>query len=305
MRWMYFAFLIVFASCSVPQAIPEKNPTIVIALDEITPSDSAFFAAFGEKKGVTIELRQLSAEEILTEFQQSMYGTEIDLIFMHHLYDLRKLKQAGVFQKVRKHKVPNKAKLSGSNLFFSIGLDPFICVTRTSSSKAINIYDDLASSSYINLLSNTSKAHFYAPFEERMNRGRSYERISSLTKTEVPFNNRINDSVSALLTTQSEYRRNLNDSTFIKFTTVHHPNSMTSGVFHDILTLGIVKQGSHHEICLELLDWIMKPENNKRFNSFRHYDSFLENDEYQRYSGSPTALIQYHTMIERILGQLE
>lgn len=302
---MFFAFVIVLSNCSVPVATTEKNATLVIGTDQVNPSDSAFFARFGKKKGITIELRQLSADELLKEFKQSKYNTGIDVIIMHHLYDMRKVKRAHILQKVPKENLPKHFIHGTSNTFFGIGIDPFICVSRSDTNVSVNVYDDLAFLHYVDRLPKTAAPHFFAPFEQRMVRGKSFERIENIVKREVPDRKYLNDSVTVILTTQSRFRQQSEDSTWSDFGTVHYPNSSTSGTFHDVLTFGIVAQSSHYELALELLDWLTDRGNNARFNKLRDYDSFRNTPNYTPYRGNPEELLQYHTMIERMLRKLE
>lgn len=305
MRWMFFALLLAVTSCSIPVASEEKNPTLVIATDIVSPADSAFFAEFGKKNGVTVELRKMSADQLLASFNKSKYNTGVDIIMMHHLYDMGRLKRARVLQKIGGDQLPEHAISGTSNTLFGIGIDPFICVTRSDTNIAVNVYNDLARLHYINRLDPASEPQFFAPFEQRMNRGKSFEYIESIVKRQVPDRAYRSDSITAILTAQSLYRQTKSDSSWKNFNTINYPNSSTSGTFHDVLTVGIVIQSGHYELSLKLINWLTASERNRKFNALRGYDSFYPNNRYTPYRDNPEVLLQYHTMIERMLGKME
>ncbi len=304
MRWCLFPLLLLLLiACDVPRASKEKHPTIVIATDQLTAKDSLFFAAFENEKKVTIELKQISTDSLIQLYKQDPFGLEIDVVLIHHLYDMRRIRNVKMLEPL-KGNFPEEAQVLENKEFIKIGIDPFICVSKPNTT--INVYEDLNSTPYFMHLQHKSKTHFFAPYEERMHRSKTFERMSNLKENEVPMKPWYVDSSQAILTTYSTYKsREPEDSIWNKYSNVHYPNSATSGVFHDVLSAGIIRQSSNYLLSLELLEWMTESNTNKQLVQNRGYTPFRSNGEYRRFATSPVVLMQYHTMIERMLKELK
>ncbi|GAB5416503.1 MAG: hypothetical protein Crog4KO_09110 [Crocinitomicaceae bacterium] len=304
MRWYLLPVLVLLLiACDVPSASKEKNPTLVIASDNLTAKDSLFFAEFQKEKKVTIELKQMSTDSLIQLFKKDPYGLGIDIVLIHHLYDMRRIRNTQMLEPLR-GTFPEEAQIPENREFIKIGIDPFICASKPNI--AINVYEDLNNTPHFMQLQHKSKAHFFAPYEERLHRSKTFERMSNLKESEVPMKAWYIDSSQAILTTYSTYKnRAPEDSIWNVFSKLQYPNSATSGVFHDVLSAGVVRQSSNYLLSIELLEWMTKFQTNKKLVRNRGYAPLRSNGEYRRFATSPIVLMQYHTMIERMLKELQ
>lgn len=307
MRFFYWTLLIfLFSACSVPVAAPEDEPILVIATDLTSPKDSVLFHSFEKKYGAKVEIRQMSADSLRKIFRKDRYNSGIDIVIMHRLYDMRKLTQQNIFETIELDELPEENISNSQRTIFGIGIDPFVSITKRDFKWDINIYDDLSKTMFINMLTTKSQAHFFAPFEQRMNRVKTFHRIEKILAKSVQPNAFNRDSASVLLCAYSQYaNRSPEDSLWNDFTKVHYPNSKTSGVFYDLVSLGIVDQSSHYDLSIQFLNWISQKSTNKKFNELRGYFPHSDHPQFSIYARSPTRLMQYHTMIERMLKELD
>lgn len=305
MRWcLFFLIMLLIVRCDVPKAAPEKNPTLVVATDRLSEGDSLLLAEFGQKHQLEIVVKEMTADSLMQLYLQDPYGLGIDVVLLHHAYDMRRVQNKKMLESLKQGKFPEEALLTESKLFITCGIDPFICVTKEN--VRINIYDDLNNHPFFLNLSHKSKTQFFAPYEERLHRAKTFEKLEQLHTNVVPMKRWMADSSHAFLTTYSDYRmKTPEDSLWNKFTEVQFPNSATSGVFHDVLSAGIIQQSSHFATATKLLEWLTSPEINKRLTANRGYDSIYSNGEYRRFTTPSEALMQYHTMIERMLKEIE
>jgi len=305
MRWCLFPILfLLLIGCDVPKAAPENNPTLVIASDHVAEGDSLLFAAFGKKHKITIVLKEMSADSMMMLYQQDRYGLGIDVILLHHAYDMRRIRNMKLLEPLKSGKFPDEALLTASKQFITCGIDPFVCASKKDI--RINIYDDLNRQHFFMNLSHKSKTQFFAPYEERLHRAKTFERLKLLDENTVPMKSWFRDSSNAILTTYSAYRTIApKDSLWNQFTELQFPNSSTSGVFFDVLTAGVIQQSSHFKTATSLLEWMTTPEINKRFTANRGYEPILSKGKYRRFATPSNTLMQYHTMIERMLKEID
>jgi hypothetical protein len=66
----------------------------------------------------------------------------------------------------------------------------------------------------------------------------------------------------------------------------------------------VIRQSSHFKLSSKLLKWLVEEKTNTEFVAHRGYDPLRSNGTYRRYASSPITLMQYHTMIERMLKEL-
>jgi hypothetical protein len=303
MRWYLISFLaLLLFACDVPKASPEKHPKIVIAIDLLTQNDREFFQTFEDKFQVSVEFREMNVDTLIQLYAQNPYNTGLDIILVHNAFDMRRVVQQKMLETIRDGDESMSGFLAKNSHFVYLGMDPFICVTRPQSS--VFLYDDLTRVPYSFQLNEKSAAHFFAPFEERLHRTKTFKRMTAFMKNSVPLTNAI-DSIDAILTTQSHYRQQSDqDSIWNHFNTLNYPNSNSSGVFYDVLAGGIVRQSSNYTHAKELLNWLLKPETNRRFNEFRGFDPIRPTGSYRPYPSPSGQLMQYHTMILRMLEEL-
>lgn len=303
---IYLTVLILATGCSVPSAAPEADPTLVIALDQTQVQDSALFQQFGKKNGIKMKIVVISSDSLLRLFKKDPYNTGIDVVITHQLYDLRKLEHGRVFESLRSADFPNYIEEDKTETYLTLGYDPFVCIQHDRSKIKVRVYDDLAKIIYMDHLSPKSKAHFYAPFEQRMNRAKTFQRIEKIAQLAVPFNRNAADSAQAILTTYSSFRnRDPKDSTWQKSHTISYPNASTSGVFNDQMTIGIIKQSSNYTQAVAFVQWLMEGKVNRKFNGFRNYQPLRAKRSYKLFDADTKKLMQYHTMIDRMLIQLK
>ncbi|XOV67017.1 MAG: hypothetical protein ACFHU9_15435 [Fluviicola sp.] len=305
MRWYIFPFLfLLLFGCDVPKAAPVKNPKLVIATDYVAEGDSLLFAEFNKKHNVTVVLKELSADSIIELFEKDPFGLGIDVVLLHHAFDMRLVRDHKLLEPLKHGDFPVEAGLTNSKLFITCGIDPFVCASKES--VRINIYDDLNRHVFFMNLKHKSKAQFFAPYEERLHRAKTFEKIKLLHEKTLQMDPWYKDSAKAILTSYSDFRSvQSSDSLWNNFTELHFPNSATSGVFYDVLSAGIIQQSSHYHKATALLEWITTPEINSRFAGNRHYDPIRPSGKYRPFTTSVNDLMQYHTMIERMLKEIE
>lgn len=305
MRWYLLSLIVVLlCGCDIPSASPEKNPTFVVATDHLTESDKALFQKFAKENKVKLVVREISVDSLLLLFSDKPFETGIDVMLVHKLYDMRRVIANNLLEPVRSGHLPENAQSSKNGEFISLGVDPFICITKSGFS--VNVYSDLTKLAYVFDLPAKSEAHFFAPYEERMHRAKTFERIKELKSTSIPKKSWYADSTEAILTSYSLYRTwPESDTVWAEFSDIHFPNNATSGVFHDVLTAGIIRQSSHYSIGTKFLKWMLTPEINKEFNANRGYEPVQTSNEFRVYTTPPEVLLQYHTMIERMLDEMD
>lgn len=303
---IYLGILILATGCSVPSATPDSDPTLVIAMDRTQIQDSALFQQFGKKHGVKMKIVVMSSDSLLHLYKKDPYNTGIDLVITHQLYDLRKLEHGHVFESLRSTDFPKYIEKGKTDTYLTLGYDPFVCIKRDNSKATVRVYDDLSKIRYVDQLSPKSKAHFYAPFEQRMNRAKTFKRIEKIAKLSVPPNSAAADSAQAILTTLSNFRnREAKDSTWRKYHTINYPNATTSGVFNDQMTIGIIKQASNYSQARAFIQWLIEGKVNRKFTEFRNYQALRAKRNYRLFDADTKKLMQYHTMIDRMLLQLK
>lgn len=305
MRLLLLGFLVLLSvGCSGPLAKPDPNPKLVVATDHIAPGDTSLFRSFEKKYKVKIELKEMSADSLIQLYKKDRYNTGIDVILIHKLFDMRKIAVAGMLEPIHEE-LPETSIHNHKNTYVACGFDPFVCISRSDKNTAVHIYDDLSRIPYINMLSIKSEAHFFAGFEFKLNRVRTYKRIEKIKKTGMTYSPHAADSALAVFTTLSDYQLHKSDSTMKRFTEISYPNRSTSGVFHDLLTFGIIEQSSNYNSSKKLLEWLSDPAVNKKFTKSRGYQSLTSNREYAIYSVDPDKLTQYHLMILRMIEELK
>lgn len=305
MRFWILSFLfLLVVGCAIPTAAPEKNPELVVATDLLTSEDSLLLDQFARKNHVKIILKELSPDSLIRLSQEAPFETGIDVVVIHHLYDMRRILSKNMLGSIRNSILPDYSTRQKKPRFATCGVDPFVCVSKPGIT--INIYDDLFRYTYVNDLSRKSEAHFFSPFEERLHRVKTFERIEKLKATAVPKKRFYRDSADAILTSYSNYKGNISqDSTWMDFSQVQFPNISTSGIFCDKLTIGIIRQNSHYSMAEKFVAWILEPHINQKFTSFRGYNPAQPTVEYRCYPTPPQILMQYHTMIERMLKEMK
>ncbi|MCR9171770.1 MAG: hypothetical protein NXI10_04710 [bacterium] len=305
MRWYLFILLpLLLIGCDVPKAAPEKNPVLVIATDQIIEGDSLLFAEFEAKHHVEIVLKQMSADSLIECFKNSPYSLGIDVVLLHHAYDMRKVRNEKLLEPLSLGTFPKEAFLPQSRLFITCGIDPYVCVAKQN--VRVNIYDDLNRHSFFMNLDHKSKTHFFAPYEERLHRAKTFEKLEKLHENALEMNPWMKDSSDAILTTYSDFKSlNPEDSLWNDFTELRFPNSATSGVFYDVLTAGIIQQSSHFSFATEFLEWLTSSQMNQRFTANHNYEPIRSSGKYRRFSTPPHVLMQYHTMIERMFEEID
>jgi hypothetical protein len=129
--------------------------------------------------------------------------------------------------------------------------------------------------------------------------------MEKMHKSLVPMRQNYADSAKTILTTYSSYKlKNVEDTIWNDFTDVQFPNSSTSGIFHDALTAGVIRQSSNYIYATKMLHWLVEAKMNRRFVALRGYEPLRSTGQYRRFATSPEILMQYHTMIERMLKEL-
>lgn len=304
MRWCLIPLLLLLLiGCDIPSASTEKNPTLVIATDQLMSEDSLFFAKFAQQNNIKIELRKVSVDSLIQLFKADPFGLGIDIVFVHQLYDMRRVRNTKMLEPLKLGSFPEEATMQGTESFIKIGIDPFVCISKQN--VQINIYDDLHKQPFFMNLGHKSKTQFFAPYEERMHRSKTFERMTQLNDNSVPMRQRYVDSTQTILTSYANYRmKDPEDSIWNTFVDIQFPNSATSGVFNDVLTAGVIRQSAHYQLSSKLLNWMVEEKTNNEFVANRGYDPLRSNGNYRRFSSSPVILMQYHTMIERMLKQL-
>lgn len=302
--FLLFLLLLSILGCDIPSAAPEKNPTLVIATDQLMEKDSLLFSQFGKKHHAEIVLKEMSVDSLIGLFQADPYAIGIDIILVHKAYDMRQVQQNNLLEGLKKEDFPPEAQLSNSKTFITSGIDPYVCVSKKNTH--IRIYDDLNHLPYLQHLSHKSLTHFFAPYEKRLHRSKTFERVEKLHEKALEMNIWNADSAKTILATYSDYKmKSPDDSIWYNFTNIQFPNSTTSGVFYDALTAGIIRQSSNYQLSTELLQWIVSQKINQRFTKNRGYDSIYNNGKYRPFKSPIDALMQYHTMIERMLEEVE
>jgi len=303
MPWYLLPLIaLIFCACDVPVAAPEKHPEIVIATDYLSPEDSSFFSEFAVKNDVSVVLKEMTADSMMSLFKKDPYGLGIDIVMVHHLYDMRRIRNSKMLEPFKEH-IPEEASMGTTEECIKIGINPFVVISRPGS--PINIYNDLSQHSFFMKLNHKEKTQFYAPYEERLHRTKTFERMQDLHKHAIPMTPWYQDSANAVLTTYATYKlHNPEDSLWNAFTEVQFPNSATSGVFYDVLSAGIVQQTAHFKMATRLLNWLMEKRNNRSFVAYRGFEPIVSDGEYRRFATAPISLMQYHTMIERMFKEL-
>lgn len=303
MRAIYWTILLLtIIGCSTPNASPEKDTTLVIATDYIAPKDSILFRSFEKQHHVKIILKEISVDSLIHLFKKDRYNTGVDIVLYHHLYDMRRILQSGMMESLEIKELPKNGIVSKSNTFIGLGIDPFICVSRKDTILPIYIYDDLSKVSFSNNLTRKSEAHFYAPFMRKMSRAKTYNRMKKIKSGATPFNKKSVDSSDVILSTLSAYQKK-DDSLWTNFSNIHYLNSSTSGVFHDIVSIGIIDQSSNYHKSVEFIKWITLGPTNRKFNKNRNYTSLSSERDFNIYPENPEKLLQYHAIIERMLRE--
>lgn len=316
---MKMSFLLILSSlfffltgCYVENASSEENKILVIASDYLEEADTVLFSDFCNKEKVRVAIKNIDANNLIGEIRNKKFDHGIDIIMMKSLYSVYNLQSVDLFHSIDHIQKENKAinqHISKGYKFVGVGIDPFVCASRTDTNVVVRNYDELKSISHFNTLNEEDLIPMLSHLMSKMNKVKCYEWIEALLKKETKIEKADRyqaKHIPVALTTLENYNSNFkNDSVLSKYTNLTYPNSSSSGTFYNLRTVCIAGQAQHFTLATSFINYYLLPKNNARLNGKLNTISITGGlNGIKLYRIDSKELMQYYVMIRRILSKL-
>ena len=309
-NWRFLSFICFIVlqlnSCSIEEAHNQKKGKLIVLSDYLESKDSSIFKVFKKQQNVDIEIIHMSAGKMIQLIRNEKYTAKADIIMVKSMYDVHRLSQQSIFQKIVFSNELNEKQRKHVSIkynYFGFGIDPFVNVHQTS--KTRSMYSDLVNNDFINLLDDKQRTVFFSPILKKMSRVKSKKWLQRVINHSIIDLSILdsNKQISAL-TTYSEYKRShLNKKSAFK--SITFPNSSKNGTFYNLRTIGIVDQTENYPLAKLFVKFYLQPKSNKSLTKQMFLLPIMDKTKgFREYSIGPDELIQYFTLTNRILTSL-
>lgn len=276
-----FSLIVCFAAllaCQVDYATTKKIKQLNIASDILTKEDELLFKDFEKKHHLKIQIINLSIEEIIKQFKQKKYNTNIDLIITQSINGIEQIDNANMLHTIKDEILWEENKYNSSRKsWMAIGFNPYIISGKNiKSSMQYNVF--AYGPRWVEKLNQNElqifKASIYSQFRKKY-KSKYIKWISMFEEKSITLQNK-DDSLS--------YQRLISDSTQIATYYLNllshaiqqnenyaYPSqSIDLGCFYDAFCVGIIKHDSKYLTSLKFIQFYKNIYNNQKLCNALH-----------------------------------
>lgn len=282
--------LIGLFSCRIESA-PKKEITQLNILSTFLESkDSVLFRTWAKKENIRVLIRNAPVDSMLHCLKSKRYNTKYDLILCDNLVDQHKLNRAGVLQSLPPD-FEFSAHDSKEQQFLALGLNPYVFKTSADSIRLPNAYQVLTTQHFKNNLSANHEIQLLSAVLSRMNKVESYNWIKKYRQ--------MSDSVTK--GPELDYYSNVD----LRKEKYILPGTKMSGVVYNVVSASIVEQSPAYLKALSFINFYRKEVPNSKLTSRLQLMPIHNPDGIRLYRNKPAELVQYHSMVDRMLKKLD
>lgn len=306
--------ILIIPSCYVETAKPSKTRQVVIASDYLTEGDTVIFAPFAKQHKTRVIIREIKANEVIGLIRNANHNSGLDLIMMKSLNSVLRLQKQGILHSLN----PENPQFTIDTAFTSfrynyigVGFDPFVVRYDSDTLSAISEYKMLKDIQHGHTLSEEDVLAFLSPLYREYSKVEVFNWSKNWMKhtrhVELPIS-KSTDSVNAILGMYSDLY-NMEDTSMAYLDKVSFPRGIQEGSYFNLRTMCIVNQAENYSDAKQFIRFYRNPGHNDELNSLLHtfpldYLLTSRNDSFVLYAVRPEKLIQYQSMIRRVVNKL-
>ncbi len=100
--------LLAFTGCTIEEVSKNEKDTITIVSDYLQPSDTVLFALIQDSLGITINIKQMSTDQLIGEIRNKRFDTGIDVVMMESAFDVNRLRRMNIFHPITTSELRNR-----------------------------------------------------------------------------------------------------------------------------------------------------------------------------------------------------
>lgn len=306
--------ILIVPSCYVETAKPSTTRQVVIASDYLTEDDTVIFAPFAKQYQTRVIIREIKANEMIGLIRNANHNSGLDLIMMKSLNSVLRLQKQGILHSLH----PDNPQFSLDTAFTSfrynyigVGFDPFIVRYDSDTLSSISEYKMLKDIEHGNTLSEEDVLAFLSPLYREYSKVEvfnwSKDWMQNTHQVELPISKSA-DSVNAILGMYSDLF-DMEDTTMAYLDKISFPRGIQEGSYFNLRTMCIVNQAENYSDAQQFIRFYRNPGHNDELNSLLHtfpldYLLTSRNNSFVLYTVRPEKLIQYQSMIQRVVNKL-
>lgn len=282
--------LIGLFSCRIESAPKKEISQLNILSTFLESKDSVLFQTWSKKENIRVLIRNAPVDSMLHWLKSKRYNTKYDLVLCDNLVDQQKLYRARLLQPMPPD-FDFTVQDSEEQQFLALGLNPYVFKTSADSIRLPNAYQVLTTQHFKNNLSAKHEIQLLSAVLSRMNKVESYNWIKKYRQ--------MSDSVKK--GPELDYYSNvdLNKEKYIL------PGTKMSGVVYNVISASIVEQSPAYSKVLSFIEYYRKDQANTILNSRLQCIPIHNPDGIRLYRTKPEELVQYHSMVDRMLKKLD
>ena len=277
-------------SCQIESAQRKETTRLTILSTFLESKDSLLFRNWSKNEQVQVLIRNAPLDSMIHWLQSKRYNTHYDLILCDNLMDQQKLHRAKVLQALPVS-VDYSSFDSEQYQFLALGLNPYIFKTAADSIRLPNAYQALTTQQFKNNLTDGHEIQLLSAVLSRMNKVESFNWIKKYSS--------MSDSVQ--IGPELDYYSHVN----LKKEKLIFPGRKMSGVVYNVISASIVQQSPNFLKAISFLEFYRKENANKQLNKRLQCIPISNPDGIRLYRTKPEELVQYHSMVDRMLKKLD
>lgn len=295
--------------CDAEKQNRPVESSLNIVSNYLEAKDSLLFSGFQKKFKVKVKIYNMKTDQLIGHFRNHGFNSKFDLIMVSSLHDIQKLSKQNILHPIEHYlnEEEQKSKFNSAKYsFVGFGIDPYVFSYHKDSSIHARTYADLQTQVFYSMLSDEQTVPLLASIMPKFQKAGTYEWIKKFER------NRKNsiareDSlrVKVCLTTLSLHESMLSDKAYKEaFASYFIPNQRGEGAFYNLKTFAIVYQAEHFTQASQLIHYYLKKSTNTSLNKQLGTLSIFQENEMRLYRIKSDELIQYYSMIERIMNKV-
>lgn len=257
-RFAFLSLVILFGSCSIDEVVTPEKGYLVIASDFLEAKDSILFRNFSEQKKVVVKIKHLNTDSILSHFKQFKYNSQFDAVLLKSSYNLYRLSNAGVLNKLPAKIDIHARNISKKHTWLAIGFDPYVLDFEDSLAVELNYSELTEHKKWRPILTNNELIPFYATVIEVFGRKKMNQASDFITKMESLQEYTKKDSLKVAL-----YSLNMFSISHKTRNQYSFPNQSSTGVYYDCIGFGIISHSKRYSENELLINYMVRQHNNQ------------------------------------------
>jgi hypothetical protein len=288
MRWIVLIVPFLLLNCSVDEVREVKAKKLVIASDFLTRQDADLFKSWSRKTGVKIRILTLSHTDLQEKLNEKEFNSGIDMFISNSLFTSQKLHHSKSFQHFDLENMTHYD--SREYGFFALGIDPYIFEPNTDSSEVPLTYSELIKDKFHSKLKTEDEIPFLAAFLSKMDRVQTYMWLKTYVQNK-----------DSLHLTEFTVNRLSYSKTKAKIT---YPGKRVSGTLYNLISCSVINQSENYTTCRSFLNHFRNERPNKFLCSKLKLIPLSNPENIRLFREKPENLLQYYSMIKRMLNQI-